>query len=193
VAGLAAVCAVANGAESETLWEGSRFGRCTVNLVQEHGPVEIQRDSGRAQLSAAPGRWQVEASTAADDVVALRVTPQPGADADRAAPVRLRVPARCNVEVRTSMGAIDIEGRHRAALTAESLNGDITLWVAPDDNLNVNAATSGDLTVDFSADLVYLHHVEPSKRGALRIGAGGTGIQLKNKRGAVRVLHEKRH
>jgi hypothetical protein len=176
--------------EAAPLWQGKRLGECDVRLEQPQGGLDIVRASGRPRLLADPEHWQVEQRRGETGEIALslQLRSAPGA----AATPMLRVPSRCSVEVRTAEGAIDVSGTQRGPLVAESRTGEITLWVEPAASLNVNASTSADLTVDFGVDLEYRRHAEPSKMGAITIGAGATDIELRSKRGAVRVLRADR-
>jgi hypothetical protein len=177
--------------EAGPLWQGKRLGRCDVRLEQLHGAVDVVRASGRPRLLADPDHWQVKQERDADGKVTLTLERRAAPEVAAATPV-LRVAPRCAVNVLTTDGAIDLSGPQRGPLVAESRTGAITLWVEQGASLNVNASTSADLTVDFGVDLEYLHHAEPSKRGAITVGDGTTGVELRSKRGAVRVLRADR-
>lgn len=188
---VAGTSGVAARERMEPLWSAPVADTCTVSITHEQGSLRIERGRGRIRLDAAPGRWRVEGGSDAEGRVRLSLQAV-GSEAPDPAPVRLRLPRDCALEVVTGAGSISITGRHRARMVATTRSGDIDLWVEPRSGLDLSAATSGDLTVDFSVELDYLHHREPAKRGSLRIGSGGVDVALSSKRGAVRVLNSGR-
>lgn len=171
----------------ESLWSVRADRGCSVSITHEQGSLAIERARGRIRLDAAPGRWRVEPAVDAEGGIRLSLKAA-GAEAPDRAPVRLRVPSHCALEAKTEAGSISVSGRHRAPVAATSRTGDIEFRVEPRSDLDVSAATSGDLTVDFSVELDYRHHREPAKHGSLRVGSGGVDVTLTSRRGAVRVL-----
>jgi hypothetical protein len=185
--------AQANGAGDGVLWKG-RVARsaadCRVRLEHPHGAVQVLRRGRSARLLGERGPWAVAAHGAGASHrldVSVAGAGEPPADAR---PLRLEVPARCQLELETSFGAIEVSGKV-GPLQAQTRTGDIVLRVPAEADLRINLATSGETTVDFSIDIDYRRAQEPAKHGAIRIGSGETEVKLSSRQGAVRVLRSR--
>jgi len=66
--------------------------------------------------------------------------------------------------------------------------GDIEVYRWEDENMEVNIATSGEISTDFSVSIEHLRSEEPGKRAVATVGEGGTKLSLYTKRGRVRLL-----
>lgn len=189
---LATLSSATLAAEPSPLWQGARFGACSLELHFEQGSLEVEPGRGRPRLEGPAASWQVEEVRDEDGHRRLHLKTPPSSEENMSAPLRLALPARCAARLITTHGNVTAVAPPRAGLQAESVTGNLTLFLPHDGDYSVMAATSGDLTVDFDLELDYLRHAEPAKRGRLRLGAGTTGVTLESKRGAVRVLEARR-
>lgn len=188
LAALVTVPATAVAADPVLLWEGERRGACDVSLQFDQGRLDVEATRGTARLEGASADWRTLSKGTSPQGVTLLELVAPGPDAT----LRLRLPKRCKARFSAESGVIVLDTVPASGVRAESVTGDIVLYVPRGADLAVEAATSGNLSVDFDLALEYLHHQEPSKRGRLNIGGGDTPVTLESKRGAVRVLSEKR-
>ena len=188
LAALLATQGAALAADPDLLWEGERSGTCHLSVRFDQGRLEVDAGRGRPHLDGSATHWTtMSKATSAEGVTVLDlVATRPDAT------MRLSLPERCTAQFVAESGAITLNTVPASGVRAESVTGDIVLYVPRKADLAVDAATSGNLSVDFDLDLDYLHHQEPSKRGHLRIGSGSAPVSLESKRGAVRVLSEKR-
>ena len=118
-----------------------------------------------------------------------------------------------NLTVTSDTGDIrirSVEGRVRAKsargriavsletdVTSESQDfstetGDIEVYLWEDANLEVDIATSGEISTDFSVSIEHRRYEEPGKRAAATVGEGGPKLSLYTKRGRVRLLRLQR-
>ena len=70
--------------------------------------------------------------------------------------------------------------------------GDIEVYLWEDAKMEVEIATSGEISTDFSIDIEHLRHEEPGKRARAIVGGGGPKLSLYTKRGHVRLLRLQR-
>jgi hypothetical protein len=70
--------------------------------------------------------------------------------------------------------------------------GDIEVWLWEDAKAEVEIATSGEISTDFSIDIEHLRFEEPGKRATAVVGGGGPKLSLYTKRGRVRLLRLQR-
>jgi hypothetical protein len=118
-----------------------------------------------------------------------------------------------NLTVRSDTGDIrirSVEGRVRAKsargqiavsletdVTSESQDfsteiGDIEVYLWEDANMEVDIATSGEISTDFSISIEHRRHEEPGKHAVATVGQGGPKLALYTKRGRVRLLRLQR-
>lgn len=150
------------------LWrgpEGRSAETCRIALSTADAAVEVRTvTDGPAVLLGDDARSSVSLSSEdgkEDDTTRLVATGD--------GPLVLRLPPRCAVSVETVTGAV--------VYRAE-----------PESDATVFLATSGEITVDFSVEIEYRHHQEPSKYGQVTVGDGGTRVELTSRRGAVSIL-----
>ncbi len=94
------------------------------------------------------------------------------------------------VNGRTEMGKIQVvllPGVTESAQTFQSVTGDISVYVADTANLDVTLATSGEITTDYSVRIEHRDHEEPDKIAVARVGAGGRDLDLRSKRGSLKL------
>jgi len=90
------------------------------------------------------------------------------------------------VDATTDRGAMEISLRPDVTKREQrltSITGPITVFVSPEANLDVELATSGLLTTDFTIVVDHDEHAEPDKHAAAVIGQGGRRLVVTSKRG----------
>jgi hypothetical protein len=199
----AAMSALAVGApaRAEELWRGlAGTEDCRLELVNELGGVQVTAADPAASSVVVNGdpALRIEPSAPAEDPVledpVLRVA-WAGSPADGPGDVVVSVPPHCSVAVRTTDGAVSLEV-DQAAFPArvDTVTGDITAWVHPETRAAVVFATSGRITSDFTIEIEYRYHAEPSKYGSITtVGYsaphhGQNTVRLNSRRGTVRML-----
>ena len=70
--------------------------------------------------------------------------------------------------------------------------GDIEAYLWEDADFEVEIATSGEISTDFSLTVEHLRYEEPGKRARASIGVEGPELRLSSKRGRVRLLRLQR-
>lgn len=76
-------------------------------------------------------------------------------------------------------------------LSTETGEIEVHLW--EDADLQVEIATSGEISTDFSLEIEHRRFEEPGKIARAKVGAGTAALSLKSKRGRVRLLRMPRH
>ena len=76
------------------------------------------------------------------------------------------------------------------SITTET--GDIEVYLWEDANVQVQLATSGEISTDFSIDIEHRRFEEPGKLGRAAVGKDGPLLVLESKRGRVRLLRQQR-
>jgi len=95
------------------------------------------------------------------------------------------------VRARTARGQITVSLETDVTLASQDFStetGDIEVYLWEDANLEVEIATSGEISTDFSVSIEHLRYEEPGKRAVATIGEGGPKLSLYTKRGRVRLL-----
>lgn len=69
-----------------------------------------------------------------------------------------------------------------------TVTGDIEVHLWQDAKMDVRLATSGEISTDFSLAIEYRDQEEPGKYGRATVGQGGPELNLRSKRGRVRLL-----
>lgn len=99
------------------------------------------------------------------------------------------------VRAKTARG--QIAASLEADVTSESQDlstdtGDIEVYLWEDANVEVEIATSGEISTDFSIRIEHLRSEEPGKRATAVVGGGGPKLSLYTKRGRVKLLRLQR-
>lgn len=91
---------------------------------------------------------------------------------------------------RSERGAVtaELETAPGVQQSLSTLTGDVTAYLWEDASVTVEAATSGELSTDFSLQVEYRKSEEPSKRAVAVVGGGGARLSLSSKQGRVRIL-----
>jgi hypothetical protein len=151
-------------------------GACKVSLVNELGDVRLSLGpAGATPETVVRGDPQLAVVVAADDTgPVLSVRPAVASSIPASTGVDVSVPTGCSVTVRTT-------------------TGNITAWIGPDLDRSVLVATSGEITTDFTIEIEFRYHTEPSKRGWI-LASGVTGaaadapeLRLTSLQGAVAI------
>jgi hypothetical protein len=74
-------------------------------------------------------------------------------------------------------------GATEAPESFETVTGGITLWLRDAADADVNFATSGTITTDFSITIEHHDHAEPDKSARTTIGAAGRPVTMTSRRG----------
>ncbi len=100
----------------------------------------------------------------------------------------LRVSGR--VEARSERGSLTVflDPAEKRPQRLETLTGDITAHIREGASLEIEAATSGEITTDFSLRMERRPQEEPGKRAFVKVGSGGARLALSSKRGTIRML-----
>jgi hypothetical protein len=99
------------------------------------------------------------------------------------------------VRAKTTRG--QIAASLEADVTSESQDlstetGDIEVWLWEDADMEVEIATSGEISTDFTISIEHRRFEEPGKRAMATVGVGGPKLSLYTKRGRVRLLRLQR-
>lgn len=186
----ASTAVLARDAADSVLWQGklpSGAADCRLRLEHPQGAVQVHRQGRVLRLLGDRSQWAVAVQGSGARHRLEVSAADPGEPPAAARPLRLQAPARCQLELRTTFGAIEVRGA-AGPLQAETRTGDIVLHLPGRSNAAVELATSGDITVDFSVEIDYRRAQEPSKYGHIRVGTADTGVKLSSRQGAVRVL-----
>ncbi len=70
----------------------------------------------------------------------------------------------------------------------ETVTGDIAIYLWEDAHMDVNAATSGEISTDFTIQIEHRPMEEPGKYARATVGKGGTPLSLRSKQGRIRLL-----
>jgi len=70
----------------------------------------------------------------------------------------------------------------------ESRTGDLTAYLWEDAAVTAEAATSGEISTDFTLQVEYRRSEEPNKRAVAVLGAGTARLKLESRQGRVRLL-----
>jgi len=109
-----------------------------------------------------------------------------------------------NVTLRKITGAVDIRTERGTVLALlesdvtksdqhfETITGDIEVTVHEDAVHDVEIATSGIISTDFSIEIEHLRFSEPGKRARTSIGGGGPKLSINSKRGRVSLLRQQK-
>lgn len=91
---------------------------------------------------------------------------------------------------RSQTGSIvaELESGTQGAQALTTLTGDITAYLWEDASLTVRAATSGEISTDFSLAMEYRRSEEPNKVATVVVGGGAGRLALESKQGRVRIL-----
>lgn len=95
------------------------------------------------------------------------------------------------VSAKTTRGDITVTLATGATTERQDLStetGDIEVWLGEDADMNVNLATSGEISTDFSLEIEHRRFEEPSKYAVAVVGRGGPELALRSKEGRVRLL-----
>ena len=96
-----------------------------------------------------------------------------------------------NVQAKTVHGRIEATletGATADAQTFSTVTGDIEIWVWEDARSDVQMATSGEISTDFSIQIEHRRFEEPSKFATATLGGGGPELSLHSKKGRVKLL-----
>lgn len=69
-----------------------------------------------------------------------------------------------------------------------TVTGDIEVYLWEDAAYDVRAATSGEISTDFSMDIEHRRFEEPGKHATALVGGGGPRLELWSRRGRVKLL-----
>jgi hypothetical protein len=69
-----------------------------------------------------------------------------------------------------------------------TVTGDIEIYLWEDASMNVEIATSGEISTDFSITIEHRRFEEPGKHATATVGKGGSKLSLYSKRGRVKLL-----
>lgn len=95
------------------------------------------------------------------------------------------------IDARTEHGAILadlVAGAAKRRQSLSSITGDITLQIQADANMTLEAATSGEISTDFTARISHRDAEEPAKFLSATINRGGPVVTVATKRGKVRLI-----
>lgn len=107
---------------------------------------------------------------------------------------------RGDISVRGTVGRVQLKtSRGKIAATLESgvtdrpqelitETGEIEVHLWEDADLDVDIATSGEISTDFSIDIRHVRFEEPGKLARATLGEGGASLALNSKRGRVRLF-----
>jgi hypothetical protein len=96
-----------------------------------------------------------------------------------------------NVQAKTARGRIEATlstGVTSDPQTFSTVTGDIELWVWEDAKLDIDLATTGEISTDFSIEIEHRRFEEPSKFGKAQLGGGGPALSLYSKKGRLKLL-----
>ena len=82
----------------------------------------------------------------------------------------------------------ELETASHRSQSLESLTGDLTAYLWEDASVTVEAATSGEISTDFTLHVEYLKSQEPNKRAVAVLGTGEARLHMESKEGRVRIL-----
>lgn len=93
----------------------------------------------------------------------------------------------------TERGTIDVTFSKTSwgeAVRLETLTGDIAVWLPPDASVAVEAATTGELSTDFSIDV---EHRPPNdkKHAMAKIGGGEAKLGIETEKGRVKLFRSR--
>lgn len=74
-----------------------------------------------------------------------------------------------------------------------TVTGDIEVHLWEDAGMDVRVATSGEISTDFTMEIEHRRFEEPGKHAKATVGKGGPRLDLRSKRGRVRLLRLPRH
>jgi hypothetical protein len=99
------------------------------------------------------------------------------------------------VRAKTARGRIAVS--LETGVTSESQDfstetGDIEVYLREDAEMEVDIATSGEISTDFSVSIEHRRYEEPGKHAVAILGEGGPKLSLYTKRGRVRLLRLQR-
>lgn len=173
-------------ARAEVLWQGDPAAACRLEVRFEAGSLEVVRGGGVARLTAGTSGVAVsEESVGGRLVLALSASAERSPIPPHAV---LEAPETCDLRVRTRDGSISARGPVKAAFDAETVTGEIIFCVSTPADLALALATSGEISVDFSVSIDYVHHQEPAKHGSVTLGSGACSARLTSRQGAIRAL-----
>jgi hypothetical protein len=99
------------------------------------------------------------------------------------------------VNAKSSRGAISAAIETGATEQPQSITtetGDIEVYLWEDAAMEVQLATSGEISTDFTIEIEHRKFEEPGKYGRATIGKDGPPLVLESKRGRVRLLRQQR-
>lgn len=108
----------------------------------------------------------------------------------RTGEIRLRSvegPIRAKTERGKILAILEYEATE-LPLELTTVTGEIEIHVWEDARLNVDLATSGEISTDFSMTVEHRRLEEPSKYASAVLGGGGPLLTVRSKRGRVRLL-----
>jgi hypothetical protein len=168
---------VDGGLDVSTRWStGDGAGRGRVDLV-----VFVPQG---ATLDARTEDGLVEAKGLKGDLIASSLQGE----------IRIRS-TRGRVNAKSSRGAISTLLETGATEQTQSIStetGEIEVYLWEDASMQVQLATSGEISTDFSIEIEHRRFEEPGKFGRATIGEGGPKLVLESKRGRVRLLRQQR-
>jgi len=99
------------------------------------------------------------------------------------------------VRAKTARGRIAVSLETDVTSESQDIStetGDIEVYLWEDANLEVDIATSGEISTDFSVSVEHRRYEEPGKRAVATVGKGGPRLSLYTKRGHVSLLRLQR-
>jgi hypothetical protein len=167
-----------------------------VDPTSEAVAVRIVRTVKPGVVAPADDRSRADLAVLAPDGATVTVTTDAGAVESKGVQGGLTISTRSGpITVRQKLGMLSLRsdngditaflepGATAAPESFESVTGGITLWLRDAADANVDLATSGTITTDFSITVEHHDHAEPDKNAHTTIGAAGRSVTMTSRRG----------